>query len=87
MVIAKQVIAKGYGVRATTIECQNAFAPTLCFAKVSRNIWGAIHSTKIPTGPTGKSGLPQKVDQFFLIFPVEPNQSIEFWTKISGNFG
>ena len=24
---------------------------------------GTIHSTKIPTGPTGKSGPPQKVDQ------------------------
>ena len=26
------VITKGYGVRATTIEGQNAFAPWLCFA-------------------------------------------------------
>ena len=26
------VITKGYGVRATTIEGQNAFAPTMCFA-------------------------------------------------------
>ena len=26
---------------------------------------GAIHSTKIPTGATGKSGPPQKVDQYF----------------------
>ena len=26
---------------------------------------GAIHSTKIQTGPTGKRGPPQKVDQFF----------------------
>ena len=25
---------------------------------------GAIHSTKIPTGPTGKSGPPQNVDPF-----------------------
>ena len=31
---------------------------------------GAIHSTKIPTGPTGKSDPPQKVDQFFETFPV-----------------
>ena len=30
--------------------------------------WGAIHSTKIPTGPTGKSGPPQKVDPFFRNF-------------------
>lgn len=29
---------------------------------------GAIHSTKIPTGPTGKRGPPQKVDQFFRNF-------------------
>ena len=26
------VITKGYGVRATTIESQNACAPALCFA-------------------------------------------------------
>ena len=26
---------------------------------------GAIHSTKIPTGPTGKIGPPFKVDPFF----------------------
>ena len=29
---------------------------------------GAIHSTKIPTGPTGKSGPPHKVDPFFRNF-------------------
>ena len=50
-------------------------------------ITGAIHSTKIPTGPTGKIGPPQKVDPFFRNFPVGPNRSIEFWTEISGNFG
>ena len=48
---------------------------------------GAIHSTKIPTGQTGKSGPPQKVDPFFETFPVGPNRSIEFWTEIFGNFG
>ena len=32
------------------------------------NTLGAIHSTKIPTGPTGKSGPPQKVDPFFRNF-------------------
>ena len=31
-------------------------------------ILGAIHSTKIPTGPTGKIGPPQKVDPFFRNF-------------------
>ena len=34
---------------------------------------GAIHSTKIQTGPTGKSGPPQKVDPFFWNFSS--------WTK------
>ena len=29
---------------------------------------GAIHSTKIPTGPSGKRGPPQKVDPFFRNF-------------------
>ena len=29
------VITKGYELRATTIEGQNAFAPSLCFAQVS----------------------------------------------------
>ena len=30
--LIKLEITKGYGVRATTIEGQNAFAPALCFA-------------------------------------------------------
>ena len=29
---------------------------------------GAIHSTNIQTGPTGKRGPPQKVDLFFRNF-------------------
>ena len=36
-------------------------------------IWGAIHSTKIQTGPTGKRGPPQKVDQYF--------RNFSGWTK------
>ena len=48
---------------------------------------GAIHSTKIQTGPNGKSGPPQMVDHFFKTFLHWPNRSIEFWTEISGNFG
>ena len=48
---------------------------------------GVIHSTKHQTGATGKSGSPQKVDQFFETFPVGPNRSTEFWTEITGNFG
>ena len=27
-----------------------------------QNLMGVIHSTKIQTGPTGKSGPPQKMD-------------------------
>ena len=48
---------------------------------------GAIHSTQIPTGPTGKSGPPQKVDPFFRNFVgwTEPIQWVldqnfrKFW--------
>ena len=44
---------------------------------------GAIHSTKIPTGPTRKIGPPQKVDPFF--------RNFSGWTKpihwdLDGNF-
>ena len=51
------------------------------------HIMGTIHSTKIPTGPTWKSGQPQMWTSFFETFPVGPNRSIEFCTQISGNFG
>ena len=63
--------------------------PRNCVLSVRNNEnVGPIHSTKIQTGPTGKSGLLQKVDQFFFeTFPAGPNRSIEFWTEISGNFG
>ena len=36
--------------------------------KIWSETLGAIHSTKIPTGPTGKIGPPQKVDPFFRNF-------------------
>ena len=40
--------------------------PRNCVLSVRNNEnVGPIHSTKIQTGPTGKSGLLQKVDQFF----------------------
>ena len=43
--------------------------PRKCVLSVRNNEnVGAIHSTKIQTGPTGKSGPPQKVDQFFRNF-------------------
>ena len=32
---------------------------------------GAIHSTKIQTGPTGKSGPSQRVDHFYQDFSIE----------------
>ena len=38
------------------------------FPAWSTDTRGAIHSTKIQTGPTGKRGPPQKVDQFFRSF-------------------
>ena len=43
---------------------------------------GAIHSTKIPTGPTGKSGPPQKVDPFFSkIFRLDRTDPLSFGPK------
>ena len=39
-----------------------------CTWRFNAEYWGAIHSTKIPTGPTGKIGPPQKVDPFFRNF-------------------
>ena len=56
-----------------------------------RNLWGAIHSTKTPTGPTGKSGPPQKVDPFFwnfsswteLIHWVLDRNFRKFWLNVS----
>ena len=50
-------------------------------------LMGAIHSTKIPTGPTGKVVHLKRWTRFFETFPVGPNRSIEFWTEISRNFG
>ena len=52
---------------------------------------GAIHSTKIPTGPTGKSGPPQKVDPFFRNFSgwtesihwVLDRNFRKFWLNVS----
>ena len=43
----------------------STFISVICFRKEGM---GAIHSTKIPTGPTGRSGPPQKVDPFFRNF-------------------
>ena len=42
---------------------------------------GVIHSTKIQTGPTGKSGPPQKVDHFFKTFPVDRTNPLSFGPK------
>ena len=38
------------------------------FVLITKPSLGAIDSTKTPTGPTGKSGPPQKVDPFFRNF-------------------
>ena len=56
-----------------------------------RNLWSAIDTTKIPTGPTGKSGPPQKVDPFFRNFCgwTEPIHWVldrnfrKFWLNVS----
>ena len=47
-------------------------------------IMGAIHSTKIQTGPAWKVAHLKRLKSFFETFPVGPNRSIEFWTEISG---
>ena len=39
----------------------------LVYKQISQ-LRGTVHSTKIPTGPTGKIGPPQKVDPFFRNF-------------------
>ena len=47
-----------------------------------RNLWGAIDTTKIPTGPTGKSGPPQKVDPFFSkLFRLDRTDPLSFGPK------
>ena len=43
---------------------------------------GAIHSTKIQTGPTGKRGPPQKVDLFFSkLFRLDRTDPLSFGPK------
>ena len=49
----------------TRIESRDRIAVSV---KRPVEVWGAIHSTKIQTGPTGKKGPPQKVDLFFRNF-------------------
>jgi len=39
------------------------------------------------TGPTGKSGPPERWISFFKTFPVGPNRSIDFRTQITRNIG
>ena len=51
---------------------------------------GAIYSTKIPTGLTGKSGPPEKVDQFFRNFsgwaePIHRVLDRNFWQFLNGS--
>ena len=45
----------------------------ICIFFLIKGMLGAIHSTKIQTGPTGKRGPPQKVDQFF--------RNVSGWTE------
>ena len=48
-----------------TFQTQSCWHSPLPPSEASPYPRGAIHSTKIPTGPIGKSGPPQKVDPFF----------------------
>ena len=57
--------ARAFGIRDNAHPPATPVTKNLATAPYSR---GAIHSTKIPTGPTGKSGPPQKVDPFFRNF-------------------
>ena len=41
--------------RATTIEGQNAFAPTMCFAQVSRDRWSKhVIKLRVKEGPNAR---------------------------------
>ena len=52
-----------------------------CMWRFNPEYWGAIHSTKIPTSPTGKIGPPQKVEPFFRNFSgwTEPIHWVLEW--------
>ena len=50
-------------------------------------IMGTIQLTKIPTSSTGKSGPPQKVDQFFWNFSGWTKPIHRVLDQISGHFG
>ena len=43
LLVSDPVITEGFGVQATTIKGQNAFAQTLCFAQVSCDRWSNMH--------------------------------------------
>ena len=62
----KRGITKCWGIKS--VLDSGLHAVDCGFRILFTGTWGAIHSTKIPTGPTGKSGPPQKVDQFFRNF-------------------
>ena len=64
--------ARVFGLRLTKRSSPSHTRKNRCYPGYgffeSRERKGAIHSTKIPTGPTGKRGPPQKVDPFFRNF-------------------
>ena len=64
----KIFINEQLGLCAVSFKCCSVFLRLWVVAFESLKTKGAIHSTKIPTGPTGKSGPPQKVDPFFRNF-------------------
>ena len=57
-------------------------SPTLTTAKWIPNSMGAICLTKPQTGPTGKSGPPERWISFFKTFPVGPNDPLIFVPKL-----
>ena len=52
-----------------------------------RWLWARSIQPKFRPVRPGKVVHVKKWTSFFETFPVGPNRSIEFWTKISGNFG
>ena len=70
----KVVLCK-YCIELHFVPCKVILIPEsgkLFFCLWNPESWGAIHSTKIPTGPSGKSGPPQKVDAFFRLDRTDP---------------
>ena len=61
------------------ISIVSKFSREDCQSQEKLETMGAIHSTKIQTGPTGKRGPPQKVDHFFSkLFRLDRTDPLSF---------